>query len=299
MRLGAATFFEHQENVTLVNGDDMSVLFFVVALAMSMLAVAIVARPLISVASNHDRGFARLPLLIVVTVVLLAIGLYAIIGRPDATFSSAGRETGMGSSPPATTTVADNKVGSIASLLGGLEERLRREPNDADGWLLLAKSYQRLGQLAEAHDAYAKAKALGQSDATLESSLTADHLPAKGAVEIRGRISIAPDLAALLDEAATVFVLAKAVNGSPMPLAVLRKPAAELPFEFTLTDEMSMVRGGGLSSVPEVIVSAKISTSGDALQTDPGYEVHSRRTATADSSYLELRIGATTSTEDK
>lgn len=277
----------------------MSVLFFVVALAMSMLAVAIVARPLISVTSNHDRGFARLPLLIVVTVVLLAIGLYAIIGRPDATFSSAGRETGMGSSPPATTTVADNKVGSIASLLGGLEERLRREPNDADGWLLLAKSYQRLGQLAEAHDAYAKAKALGQSDGTLESSLTGDHLPAKGAVEIRGRVSIAPDLAALLDEAATVFVLAKAVNGSPMPLAVLRKPAAELPFEFTLTDEMSMVRGGGLSSVPEVIVSAKISTSGDALQTDPGYEVHSRRTATADSSYLELRIGAATSTEDK
>jgi len=280
----------------------MSVLFFVVALAMSMLAVAVVARPLLSVVSNRGQGFARLPLLIIVAVVLLAIGLYAIIGRPDAAFSSAGRETGTGSSAPATATAADKKVGSIASLLGGLEEKLQREPNDADGWLLLAKSYQRLGRLTEARDSYAKAKALGQSDAVLESALAGDQSPAKaakGTVEIRGRVSIAPDLAASLDEAATVFVLAKAINGSPMPLAVLRKPAAELPFEFALTDEMSMVRGSGLSSVAEVIVSAKISTSGDALQTDPGYEVHSRPTATADSSYLELRIGTTTSTEDQ
>lgn len=277
----------------------MSVLFFTVALAMSILAVAIVARPLVLASSNRDKGFAQLPLLIIVTVVLLAVGLYAIIGRPDAAFSSASSDSRMGNSRPATTTATDKKVGSIASLLSGLEERLQREPNDADGWLLLAKSYQRLGRSPEARDAYAKAKALGQSDATLESSLAADPPPTTAVVEIRGRVSIAPNLVASLDTAATVFVLAKAVNGSPMPLAVLRKPAAELPFEFTLTDEMSMVRGSGISSVTEVIVSAKISMSGDALETDPGYEVHSRPIATADSPYLELQIDPAAITEGK
>lgn len=277
----------------------MSVLFLTVALAMSILAVAIVARPLVLASSNRDKGFAQLPLLIIVTVVLLAVGLYAIIGRPDAAFSSASSDSRIGNSRPATTTATDKKVGSIASLLSGLEERLQREPNDADGWLLLAKSYQRLGRSPEARDAYAKAKALGQSDATLESSLAADPPPTTAVVEIRGRVSIAPNLVASLDTAATVFVLAKAVNGSPMPLAVLRKPAAELPFEFTLTDEMSMVRGSGISSVTEVIVSAKISMSGDALETDPGYEVHSRPIATADSPYLELQIDPAAITEGK
>jgi hypothetical protein len=84
-----------------------------------------------------------------------------------------------------------------------------------------------------------------------------------------------------------------------MPLAVLKRPVSELPFEFTLTDEMSMVRGSGISSVAEVIVTAKISTTGDALQTEPGYEVHSQPIATADSPYLELQMDPSAATEDR
>jgi len=277
----------------------VKVLFFSVALAMSSLAVAIVVRPLMTAPGNRDKGFARLPLLIVLGGVLLAIGLYAAIGRPDAAFSPA-QDNSSWNSPRATVASGgDQKVGSIASLLTGLEERLQREPNDAGGWLLLAKSYQRLGRTKEARDAYAKAQALGQSDATLDASLA--NSPQSGApvVEIRGRVSLLPNAAANLNDTATVFVLAKAVNGSPMPLAVLKKPATELPFEFTLTDEMSMVRGSGISSVTEVIVTAKISTTGDALQTEPGYEVHSQPVTTADSPFLDLQIDPAASVQNK
>lgn len=275
----------------------MNVLFFVIALSMSIFAMAIVARPLLVAPSNRDKGFARLPVLIIVAVVLLAIGLYAVIGRPDAAFLSASGNTSMSDRQPVSSTSRSKKVGSIASLLEGLEQRLQREPNDAGGWLLLAKSYQRLGRTAEADDAYAKAKALGQSDATIEASLAGNSQPETPTMEIRGRVSILPNTAAVLNGTATVFVLAKAVNGSPMPLAVLKRPASELPFEFTLTDEMSMLQGSGISSVAEVIVTAKISTTGDALQTEPGYEVHSQPIPTANSPYLVLTINPAAITE--
>ncbi len=268
----------------------MNVLFFAVALAMSVLAIAIVVRPLMTVPGSHDKRFAKLPLLIVVGGVLLAIGLYVTIGRPDAAFFPAKDDSSWSPSRSTVASKGDQKVGSIASLLAGLEERLRRAPSDAGGWLLLAKSYQRLGRTAEARDAYARAKALGQSDVTLDADLASNPQSEAPVVEIRGRVSLMPNTGATLNDTAMVFVLAKAVNGSPLPLAVLRKPVAELPFEFTLTDEMSMVRGSGISSVTEVIVTAKISTTGDALQTESGYEVHSRPITTTDSPFLELQI---------
>ena len=52
-----------------------------------------------------------------------------------------------------------------------------------------------------------------------------------------------------------------------MPLAVLRRSAAELPFDFVLSDENSMVQGGGISSASTVTISARLSKTGDALNT--------------------------------
>lgn len=62
-------------------------------------------------------------------------------------------------------------VAPVSSLVDGLVKRLHENPDDAGGWLLLAKSYRHLGRPAEANTAYAKAKQLGQSDADLEAWL--------------------------------------------------------------------------------------------------------------------------------
>ena len=56
-------------------------------------------------------------------------------------------------------------------MVGGLEERLRQQPEDGKGWLLLAKSYKHMGRLEEARQAYRKADALGNGDGTVAATL--------------------------------------------------------------------------------------------------------------------------------
>jgi len=77
-------------------------------------------------------------------------------------------------------------------------------------------------------------------------------------------VALAP---AILDKASpgdTLFVLARAESGPPMPLAVARHQVSELPLTVTLTDAMAMMPAMKLSSFPRVKVSAKVSKSGQA-----------------------------------
>lgn len=59
------------------------------------------------------------------------------------------------------------KVGSIDQLLDGLMQRLETDPDDVDGWLLLAKSYQYLGQTEQAKKALSRAQSLGYEGADI------------------------------------------------------------------------------------------------------------------------------------
>jgi cytochrome c-type biogenesis protein CcmH len=68
------------------------------------------------------------------------------------------------------------QVAPVAQLVDGLAARLHQDPNDAAGWLLLAKSYRHLGRPSEAGAAYAKAKRLGKTDPDLESWLNGQSL---------------------------------------------------------------------------------------------------------------------------
>jgi cytochrome c-type biogenesis protein CcmH len=82
---------------------------------------------------------------------------------------------------------------------------------------------------------------------------------------ITGTVSLAPALASKVDPGDTLFVFARPVKGPPMPVAILRVAASQLPYTFRLDDSQSMAAGSTLSSQTEVVVSARISKSGNAL----------------------------------
>lgn len=85
-----------------------------------------------------------------------------------------------------------------------------------------------------------------------------------GGPSIRVHVDVAPELREKVDVDATVFVLAKAIDGPPMPLAVVRRGAGEIPFDATLDDSGAMAPIAKLSNFKTVNVSARISRSGRA-----------------------------------
>lgn len=52
-------------------------------------------------------------------------------------------------------------------MVARLAERLKANPDDMEGWLMLARSYKAMGRLAEAAEAYAKAEKVVVQDAGL------------------------------------------------------------------------------------------------------------------------------------
>jgi len=63
----------------------------------------------------------------------------------------------------------------VGDMIGGLEDRLRANPEDLKGWSLLAQSYAFMGRMPEAADAVDRAVALGANRASLEARVLKAH----------------------------------------------------------------------------------------------------------------------------
>ena len=77
---------------------------------------------------------------------------------------------------------------------------------------------------------------------------------------VRVLVELGPDVR--VPPQTAVFVFAREPGGSPMPVAVRRLTAAELPTVVTLDDTSAMQAGRNLSSVPRVEIVARVSRSG-------------------------------------
>lgn len=99
--------------------------------------------------------------------------------------------------------------------------------------------------------------------ATADTS--AKTVAAPGAATVGGVVKLSPALLKQVKPEDTLFVFARAAEGSRMPLAIVRKQVKDLPYTFTLDDSTSMSPNAKLSTSGKVIVGARISKSGNAI----------------------------------
>ena len=115
-----------------------------------MLAVA----PVREAARNTQRVTRMLGVLVGGGVPALALAVYLVIGQPGLP----GKE--FSGVPPESAQLPD-----VATLAAGLAERLKQNPNDAQGWRMLGWSYASLDRNADAAKAYERAVALDGKNA--------------------------------------------------------------------------------------------------------------------------------------
>ena len=105
-----------------------------------------------AVASVTTNG-RKTALALLIAIPLAASAGYLILGNPQA-FDP--MQTQAHVSPQ-----------QIEVMLNKLVERLKKNPDDSKGWVMLARSYRALGRYAEAAEAYSHGGALVDSDASL------------------------------------------------------------------------------------------------------------------------------------
>jgi len=251
---------------------------------MTVVALSFVALPLL-------RDHRRIVLVAVATALpLVAAGLYMKLGSPtaggvDATAVRKGRV-----SEDESRAATSDKIGSVASMVDGLAQRLELNPEDGGSWLLLARSYKHLNRIEDAASTYEKAVELGQFDADL-AALGGDKTSESviGA-QIFGNVRLSSAAKEKVRPSDTVFIFARAVDGPPMPVAVLQRPATDLPIDFLLNDSQSITAGMELSNFEQVIVTARVTRKGDAMTALQGLEATSGTIRVADNHHLDLII---------
>ncbi|GAB6068486.1 c-type cytochrome biogenesis protein CcmI [Methylothermus subterraneus] len=283
--------------------------------------------------ADYNAGFKGLSAVVAALGVLplIALALYFGLGRPDL----------LGAQPKA---LPD----SLEAGVERLKARLQDHPNDLDGWLLLARSYQALNQPEQAKAAYEQALALAPDDLDLKaryaellaqlqggdfrgkptallqeilkaapdhpyalwlSGLAALHRgdraqalkawqtllaqlppdseaanqlrawlakagltiepPVQTAAHIQVKVQLSPNLASQARPEDPVYIFARAAEGPPMPLAIVRKQVKDLPLTVTLDDTMAMLPQLKLSKFKRIVLGARVAKSGNA-QGAPG-----------------------------
>lgn len=272
-------------------------------------------------------------------IVLGSAALYLALGNPAALAPRA----------PQAAAARDDAHGlqneQIRGMVERLAARLAENPEDLNGWVMLARSYSAMGRFDEAARAYREAAKRAPADAPLladyadvlamaqgrsfdgepdrliaralqadpahikalalagssafgrkeyaravehwtriEKQVSADSAmgrsiaasiaqaralaggaaPAARPAQLSGIVKVAPALAARVAPGDTLFIYARAKQGSRMPVAILRAPVGRWPFTFTLDDSTAMSPDARLSVHDEVALEARVSKTGAA-----------------------------------
>lgn len=118
----------------------MKTAFFLIATIMLVVALALLLIPLLRAGRRlgRPRGVFALALALVFVLPLAAIGLYAGVGTPAA-LETVGHDPNMQ---------------DIGQAVNQLRDHLRQQPDDAQGWALLAQTMSAMHQPTDARDAF-------------------------------------------------------------------------------------------------------------------------------------------------
>ena len=149
------------------------------------------------------------------------------------------------------------------------------------------QSQQQLKQMI----ADARAKGGLAADAT-DSETVAVASTGQAATGIDVSVSILPEFLDSVAPDTPVFIYARATEGPPMPLAVIRKRVSDLPLTVRLDDSLAMMPALKLSSFSNVTVGARVSMSGDPIAPsgDPFGEQIGLEVSEADSPSVSIEI---------
>jgi cytochrome c-type biogenesis protein CcmH len=122
--------------------------FFVAAALMAAFAFGAILVPL----AGKQRWRSAFP--VAVSAPLTAAGLYAALGTPAALLPA--QQALETAAPP-----------QVEAMVARLAARLKENPRDADGWRMMARSYETLRRFGQAADAYRQLLALEGESADL------------------------------------------------------------------------------------------------------------------------------------
>jgi len=103
--------------------------------------------------AQQGSGGRRTALVLLIAIPLAAAVGYAILGKPEAL--------------DPLQTQAQISPQQIETMLGKLVEKLKANPDDSKGWVMLARSYKVLGRFAESAEAYSHGAALVDAEPVL------------------------------------------------------------------------------------------------------------------------------------
>jgi cytochrome c-type biogenesis protein CcmH len=140
--------------------------------------------------------------------------------------------------------------------------------------------WEQLQQRAEPSSEFARTLAANIAEArqlgNLKPGAADNAAPAAGA-SVRGKVSLSPALASQADPSDIVFIFARAPQGPRIPLAIIRRHVKDLPFTFSLDDGQAMSPDLKLSQFAEVVVSARVSKSANAVPRSGDLQGSSKR----------------------
>ena len=155
---------------------------------------------------------------------------------------------------------------------------MRTQPDNPKPYMTMGMALFQSGDYASAIEVWQSYVARDQSDprarqllqrsievARKEMNAEDSRSDSPAGPSIQVTVSVPEGLRSTFSSSDVLFVYAKAQNGPPMPLAVVRQPVSSWPVTVELSDANAMTPAMTLSRFEQVIVQARVSSTGNAI----------------------------------